>query len=181
MVFSYSHLTVEPSTILASRIMRAHDNPSPPPQDLAHPGIHYVPGKDGQFPLPDVSVPPSPFRPINLLERLNQLSNPSLGPLSGPRTPTLGARPDISESGITTPRGFMSSKSFAPYIAPVPMRSTPHEDLASADTIPSLSTQRTVDELHPPSSQHVCEPADLVNDAVIDLPSQPVANYVNRR
>ena len=171
----YYHSAVEPSTALANRIMRAHDNPSPPPQDPAHPGINYVPGIDGQFPPPGVSVPPSAFRPINLLERLNQFSDPSFDPPCTPRSPTLGIRPDISESGIILPRGFISPESSSPFITSVPMKSTPHEDLASADTIPSSSTQCTVDDPPSRSSQHVCEPGNLLDDTVIDPSSPPVA------
>ncbi|KAL4074454.1 hypothetical protein V8B97DRAFT_1689036 [Scleroderma yunnanense] len=66
----------EPSSVLASKIMRAFDNPSPPPRNHTYPASDYAPGKDGQFPLLSVSVPPSPFRSINLFERLNQLAAP---------------------------------------------------------------------------------------------------------
>ncbi|KAG1853702.1 hypothetical protein DFJ58DRAFT_728097 [Suillus subalutaceus] len=63
----------EPSSVLASRIMRACDNPSPPPR--AHPTIYFgLVTRDGRTPFPDISAPPSPFRPINLRERLSQLS-----------------------------------------------------------------------------------------------------------
>jgi hypothetical protein len=164
---SYYHSAIEPSTVLANRIMQAHDNPSPPPQDLAHLDINYVPRADGPFSPPGVSVPPSAFRSINLLERLNQFSDPLFEPPRSPRTPTLGIRLDISESGIIPPRGFISSESSSPFITSVPMKSTPHEDLASADTIPSSSTQRTVDDLPSRTSQHVCEPANLVDDAIM--------------
>ncbi|KAH7889713.1 hypothetical protein F5I97DRAFT_1924231 [Phlebopus sp. FC_14] len=60
----------EPSSILASKIMRAHDNPSPPPPNRAHSGTSYITAKDGQFPLLDGSLPSDPFRGINHLERL---------------------------------------------------------------------------------------------------------------
>lgn len=63
----------EPSSALASRIMRACDNPSPPPR--AHPTIYFgLVMRDGHTPFPDISAPPSPFRPINLRERLSQFS-----------------------------------------------------------------------------------------------------------
>ncbi|KAG2132496.1 uncharacterized protein EDB93DRAFT_901276 [Suillus bovinus] len=63
----------EPSSVLASRIMRACDNPSPPPR--AHPTIYFgLVTRDGHAPFPDISVPPSPFRPINLREGLSQFS-----------------------------------------------------------------------------------------------------------
>lgn len=63
----------EPSSVLASRIMRACDNPSPPPR--AHPTIYFgLVMRDGRTPFPDISAPPSPFRPINLRERLSQFS-----------------------------------------------------------------------------------------------------------
>ncbi|KAG1756805.1 uncharacterized protein EDB91DRAFT_1076736 [Suillus paluster] len=63
----------EPSSVLASRIMRACDNPSPPPR--AHPTIYFgLLTKDGRTPFPDISAPPSPFRPINLRERLSQFA-----------------------------------------------------------------------------------------------------------
>ncbi|KAG1890974.1 hypothetical protein F4604DRAFT_1913787 [Suillus subluteus] len=63
----------EPSSVLASRIMRACDNPSPPPR--AHPTIYFgLVTRDGRTPFPDISAPPSPFRPINLRERLSQFS-----------------------------------------------------------------------------------------------------------
>ncbi|KAG2144986.1 hypothetical protein BD769DRAFT_942915 [Suillus cothurnatus] len=63
----------EPSSVLASRIMRACDNPSPPPR--AHPTIYFgLVMRDGHTPFPDISAPPSPFRPINLRESLNQFS-----------------------------------------------------------------------------------------------------------
>ncbi|KAG6376132.1 hypothetical protein JVT61DRAFT_2106 [Boletus reticuloceps] len=165
----------EPSTALASRIIRAHDNPSPPPQDLVHPGINYVPGKDGQFPLPSVSVPPSPFRPINLLERLNQFSEPLSDPPRSSRTSTLAVQSDISGSGPVPPYGSISPEPSSPFIASVPMKSTLHEDLASAVTIPLSSTHFIVNDLPSRSSQHVCEPNNLVNDAVTDLSSQPIA------
>lgn len=156
--------------MLANRIIRAHDNPSPPPQDLAHPGINYVPGKDGQFPVFDESAPPSPFRRINLLERLNQHSDPSFDSSCSLRTPTLGDRPEISEPGIIPPRGFILPESCSPFVTSVPMKSAPHEDLASADTIPSLSTQCTVDDSPSRSSQHVYEHANVLDDAGIDTP-----------
>lgn len=66
----------EPPSVLATKIMRAFDNPSPPPRGRIYPGSDYIPAKDAQFPLLDVSVPPSPFRSINLFERLNQLAAP---------------------------------------------------------------------------------------------------------
>lgn len=63
----------EPSSVLASRIMRACDNPSPPPR--AHPTLYFgLMMRDGHTPFPDISAPPSPFRPINLRERLSQFS-----------------------------------------------------------------------------------------------------------
>lgn len=62
--------------MLATKIMRAFDNPSPPPRGRIYPGSDYIPAKDAQFPLLDVSVPPSPFRSINLFEKLNQLAAP---------------------------------------------------------------------------------------------------------
>lgn len=161
--------------MLANKIIRAHDNPSPPPQDLAFPGINYVPGKDGQFPLPGVSAPPSPSRPINLLERLNQPSDPPFDPSCSLRSPTLGDQLEISGPGIISPRGFISAESRSPFATSVSMEGTPHADLASADTIPSSSTQCTVEEPPSGSSQHVCEPANLVDDAEIHLSSQPVA------
>jgi hypothetical protein len=53
--------------------MRACDNPSPPPR--AHPTIYFgLMMRDGHTPFPDISAPPSPFRPINLRERLGQSS-----------------------------------------------------------------------------------------------------------
>ncbi|KAG1731899.1 hypothetical protein EDB19DRAFT_1912286 [Suillus lakei] len=67
------HDLPEPSSVLASRIMRACDNPSPPPR--AHPTIYFgLVMKDGRTPFPDISAPPSPFRPINLREGLSQFS-----------------------------------------------------------------------------------------------------------
>ena len=66
----------EPSSVLATRIMRAFDNPSPPPRGRTYTDSEYIPVKDAQFPLLDVSVPPSPFRSVNLFERLNQLAAP---------------------------------------------------------------------------------------------------------
>ena len=150
--------------MLANRIIRAHDNPSPPPQDLAHPGVNYVPGKDGQFPVP---IPPSPFRPINLLERLNQFSDPLFDPPPCPRTPALGVRPEIAEFGIIPPHGSILPES-SPFITSVPTKRTSHGDLASADAIPSSSTQCTVNGLPSRSSHDVCEPADIVDDIVID-------------
>ena len=53
--------------------MRASDNPSPPPR--THPTNYFnLVMKDGRVPFPDVSAPPSPFRPINLRERLDQFA-----------------------------------------------------------------------------------------------------------
>lgn len=53
--------------------MRACDNPSPPPR--AHPTLYFgLVMRDGRTPFPDISAPPSPFRPINLRERLSQFS-----------------------------------------------------------------------------------------------------------
>ncbi|KAI6109176.1 hypothetical protein EDD16DRAFT_47430 [Pisolithus croceorrhizus] len=66
----------EPSSVLASKIMRAFDNPSPPPQRRVHTDIQYTPGRNSRFPLLDASAPPSPFRAINLFEKLNQLAEP---------------------------------------------------------------------------------------------------------
>ncbi|KAF8136339.1 hypothetical protein EV363DRAFT_1319349 [Boletus edulis] len=169
----------EPSTVLASRIMRAHDNPSPPPQDLVHPGINYVPGKDGQFPLPSVSVPPSPFRPINLLERLNQFSEPLSDPPRSSRTSTLAVQSDISESGTVPPCGSISPEPSSPFIASVPVKSTLHEDLASAVTIPLSSTHFIVNDLPSRSSQHsitVSSPESVVPSSP---PTQAVDSSLN--
>ncbi|KAI6108962.1 hypothetical protein EV401DRAFT_392972 [Pisolithus croceorrhizus] len=66
----------EPSSVLASKIMRAFDNPSPPPQRRVHTDTQYTPGRSSRFPLLDASAPPSPFRAINLFEKLNQLAEP---------------------------------------------------------------------------------------------------------
>jgi len=86
----------EPSSVLASRIMRASDNPSPPPR------THLVlVMQNGRTPFPDISAPPSPFRPINLRERLDQFVAAER-PLS-PGTPTLQAsnhqHPPLQDSG----------------------------------------------------------------------------------
>ncbi|OAX44630.1 hypothetical protein K503DRAFT_764836 [Rhizopogon vinicolor AM-OR11-026] len=63
----------EPSSVLASRIMRASDNPSPPPRP--HPTVSFgLVMNNGRTPFPDISPPPSPFRPINLRERLDQFA-----------------------------------------------------------------------------------------------------------
>ena len=173
--FAYHHSVLEPSTVLANRILRASDNPSPPPQDLAHPGVNYVPGRDGQFPFHGVSAPPSPFRPINLLERLNQLSDPPFDPSRSFSTLTSGDRTDILESSIHPPRGFISPESCSAFVTSVPIKSVPHEDLESADTFPSTSTQYTVNNLPPRSSQRVCEPGNFAEDGGINLSSQPIA------
>ncbi|KAI6039055.1 hypothetical protein EDC04DRAFT_2688871 [Pisolithus marmoratus] len=79
----------EPSSVLASKIMRAFDNPSPPPQRRVHTCTEYTPGKDGRFPSLDTPAPPSPFRAVNLLERLNQLAEPLAGAtFPSPRRPS---------------------------------------------------------------------------------------------
>src|SRR5258708_36612901 len=53
--------------------MRASDNPSPPPRP--HPTVYFDPVmSNGRTPFPDISPPPSPFRPINLRERLDQFA-----------------------------------------------------------------------------------------------------------
>ncbi|KAG8217499.1 hypothetical protein J3R82DRAFT_5647 [Butyriboletus roseoflavus] len=167
----------EPSTVLANRIIRAHDNPSPPPQDLVHPDINYVPGNDGRFPLPGVSTPPSPFRPINFLERLNQLSDPPFDPSPSLRSPTLGDRPEISGPGIIS---FISPESCSPFATCVPMKSAPHEDLESADTIPSPSTQYTVEDPPSGSSQHLIIVANSLDSEVLSSPqTQPVDSSLN--
>ncbi|KAI6036601.1 hypothetical protein BKA83DRAFT_4165227 [Pisolithus microcarpus] len=78
----------EPSSVLASKIMRAFDNPSPPPQRRVHTDIQYTPGRNSRFPLLDASAPPSPFRAINLFEKLNQLAEPLVeGPTASPTHP----------------------------------------------------------------------------------------------
>ncbi|KAF8447980.1 hypothetical protein L210DRAFT_3527609 [Boletus edulis BED1] len=169
----------EPSTVLASRIIRAHDNPSPPPQDLVHPGINYVPGKDGQFPLPSVSVPPSPFRPINLLERLNQFSEPLSDPPRSSRTSTLAVQSDISESGTVPPCGSISPEPSSPFIASVPMKSTLHEDLASAVTIPLSSTLSIVNDFPSRSSQHSITVSSLESVVPSSPPTQAVDSSLN--
>ncbi|KIK31228.1 hypothetical protein PISMIDRAFT_20616 [Pisolithus microcarpus 441] len=79
----------EPSSVLASKIMRAFDNPSPPPQRRVHTDIQYTPGRNSRFPLLDASAPPSPFRAINLFEKLNQLAEPLVeGPTASPTHPS---------------------------------------------------------------------------------------------
>ena len=155
----------EPSTVLVNRILRAHDNPSPPPQDLAHPGIHYVPGKDGQFPSHAIIAPPSPFRRINLLERLNHLSDPPFDPSRNLSTPAPGDRADASRSSMPPPRGSTVSalESFSPFAISVSMKSAPHENLAPVDT----SNQLTVNSLPPCSFQHAGTADDVeVNTSV---------------
>lgn len=57
------HPIIEPSSVLASRIIRAHDNPSPPPRAQHLPSFAPSPLKDASFPVidssesPDVDIP----------------------------------------------------------------------------------------------------------------------------
>ncbi|KAI6005958.1 hypothetical protein EDD15DRAFT_2359080 [Pisolithus albus] len=104
----------EPSSVLASKIMRAFDNPSPPPQRRVHTDIQYTPGRNSRFPLLDASAPPSPFRAINLFEKLNQLAEPLVeGPTASPTRPS----PLVLENTTQAPDAYtlqpdlMSSKS----------------------------------------------------------------------
>lgn len=120
-------------------------------------------------------MPPSTFRPINLLERLNQCLDPSFDATRTPRIPTLGVRPGISEPGASPPNDFISSESSSPFIT-----SLPHEDLESTEAVPSSFTQYTVGDL-PIPSQHVCEPANFVDDVVIDVFSNLSLDYMDSR
>lgn len=167
--------------MLANRILRAHDNPSPPPQDVAHHVIDYITGKGDQFPSQDVSAPPSPFRPINLLERLNQSSDPLFGPPHSLSSSGSGDRPDASDSSILPPRGFPPSEPCSPSFTPVPMKGAAHEDLVPIGMFPSSPTQYTVDGLPSRPSQHVCEPPDFADDAGVNLPSQPAAGLYGQQ
>ncbi|KIO13346.1 hypothetical protein M404DRAFT_571455 [Pisolithus tinctorius Marx 270] len=91
----------EPSSVLAGRIMRAFDNPSPPPQRRMHTGVEYTPGKGRQFPLLDASAPPSPFRTVNLLERLNQLAEPMMPSSPFRPSPLVLESKTIPASGVS--------------------------------------------------------------------------------
>lgn len=172
---TYHHSVLEPSTVLASRILRASDNPSPPPQNPAHPRDNYVPEKDGHFLSHGVSVPPSPFRPINLLERLNQLSVLPFDSSRTLSTPASGDRPNTSESSIRPPRGFVSPESCSQFVASVSMKGALREDLGFTDTRPSSSNHYTVDDFPPRSSQRACEPANFADNAKMNPSSQPTA------
>lgn len=75
--------------------MRASDNPSPPPR--AHPTIYLgLMVNNGRTLAPDISAPPSPFRPINLRERLDQFAAPErvLSP-EPPATQASNEQPDL--------------------------------------------------------------------------------------
>ncbi|KAG9318463.1 hypothetical protein JVU11DRAFT_554 [Chiua virens] len=156
----------EPSSMLASRILRAHDNPSPPPQDPAHPGINYTPGKVSQFPLLGLSVPPSPFRPINILEGLNQFSDPMFGPSRPVQTPPADHPPEISDSR-TTPKGSFTSPEYrSPVVTNVSTECASHVKLVLAELIPSSSPQRAVDDIPSQSSQHLITGASSVGISI---------------
>ncbi|KAF9227944.1 hypothetical protein BS17DRAFT_746939 [Gyrodon lividus] len=144
----------EPSSVLASKIMRAQDNPSPPPQHRAHPGINYMPGKDGQFPPLDISVPPSPFRTINLFERLNQLAAPPFESLCGPPTLTLGdSPPQIFKPSNVSQLDLISFESGPPPAVSFPTeRTLPVAANISRSMTP---TQSTVDDLLSQSPERV--------------------------
>ncbi|KIJ69444.1 hypothetical protein HYDPIDRAFT_36506 [Hydnomerulius pinastri MD-312] len=138
-----------PQDVLASRIMRAHDNPSPPPQNRAHPGINYVPGKDGQFPMLDISVPPSPFRAINLFERLNQSAAPPFEP--SPGSPNLSpgdpAPRSLAVANISQ-QDLISFESCSTPAVSFPADPKSREDPAADSSTRILpSTQSTVDDL----------------------------------
>ncbi|KIL00419.1 hypothetical protein PAXRUDRAFT_8226 [Paxillus rubicundulus Ve08.2h10] len=138
----------EPSSVLASKIMRAQDNPSPPPQHSAHPGINYVPGKDGQFPLLDISAPPSPFRAINLFERLNQLTAPPFEPLRGSPALALGnPPPELPKPGNISQPDLISFESCSPSAISLPEHTQSAAPAALHTNHNMSSTHSTVDDL----------------------------------
>lgn len=101
--------------------MRAFDNPSPPPQRRPYSGVNYTPGKDGLFPIVQITVPPSPFRTVNLFERLNQLAAPLDNasplryfgdPVSSSHSGTAAELPDVgnaSEQDLSSPKSRIVS------------------------------------------------------------------------
>ncbi|KAF9246538.1 hypothetical protein BU15DRAFT_70618 [Melanogaster broomeanus] len=171
----------EPSSVLASKIMRAHDNPSPPPQHAAHPGINYVPAKDGQFPLLSVLAPPSPFRDINLLERLNRLAAPPFKPLHG--SPTLALSdppPEISKSGKFSQYDLISFESCPTPIASLPTERTQGAVPAAANTSRSMtSTLSTVDDLLSQSPDRVSEPINHTGNSEQEASSSKLVSEMH--
>jgi hypothetical protein len=128
--------------------MRAQDNPSPPPQHSAHPGINYVPGKDGQFPLFDISAPPSPFRAINIFERLNQLTAPPFEPLRGsPALPLGNLPPEIPKPGNISQPDLISFESCSPPAVSLPERTQSGAPAVAHTSRSMSSTHSTVDDL----------------------------------
>ncbi|KAH7916067.1 hypothetical protein BJ138DRAFT_1053698 [Hygrophoropsis aurantiaca] len=143
----------EPSSVLASRIMRAHDNPSPPPRqqnDLdSHDSL-----VNRRFPLMDAYPPPSPFRSINLHERLNQLSAPASEYSLQPRQ----APPTLDGAFVDSPNNRSQ------------------QDLMSFDSIPTSEEISTPQDFSDMSESHIPTAKGSMHTTVDDLLSQSPAH-----
>ncbi len=193
----------EPSSILASRIMRAHDNPSPPPQ-----GIDGDASLGKEFPVfPSVDVLESPMLPLRSLfggpESPSQVplppsSSPILTHLPSPIPATPSAR-DISQPDLisfdsfsntpagpsvpacatslldSSPAGSSFSEGEHATIAPSPLRNV---ESANADLEPETfnEEQYVVDALIP-TDENSTIPIASTSTAVqepVDNPPTPV-------
>ncbi|PBK78130.1 hypothetical protein ARMSODRAFT_1077731 [Armillaria solidipes] len=193
----------EPSSVLASRIMRAHDNPSPPPQGIDGDAS---PGKEFSI-FPSVDVLESPMLPLRSLfggpEYPNQVPPPPPSPpiltnLPSP-IPTTPSVRDISQPDLisfdsfsntpagpsvpacstslldSSPAGSLFSEGEQAAIAPSPLRNV---ESANADLEPEIFSeeQYVVDTLIP-TDENPTIPIASTSTAVqepVDNPPTPV-------
>ena len=101
--------------------MRASDNPSPPPRPHTTVSFDLV-MKDGQTPFPDISAPPSPFRPINLRERLDQFTAAecALSPEPRPEASSDQHLPLQDSNGVISQPDLMSFESCSALVKMLP-------------------------------------------------------------
>ncbi|KAK0210736.1 hypothetical protein DFS33DRAFT_318098 [Desarmillaria ectypa] len=185
----------EPSSVLASRIMRAHDNPSPPPQDVDGDA---PPGKSFSV-FPSLDVFESPIQPLrNLFYRPESSSQvPLLPPFPPvlthlpspiPVTPSAGdiSQPDLIsfDSFSNTPAGpsvppcsislldsspaiSLFSEGQGAAIAPSPLRNV---ESANADldqeTFSNTSEERDVADALIPTDENPAVPIASTSTAV---------------
>ncbi|KAG0707786.1 hypothetical protein DFH29DRAFT_895353 [Suillus ampliporus] len=143
----------EPSSVLASRIMRACDNPSPPPR--AHPTIYFgLVMKDGRTPFPDISAPPSPFRPINLRERLSPFAETEHA--LSPEPPQLQAS-NYQHSPLQDSAGNISQPDLISFEScPALVKTLPTESSAEGHSggYPVQTLSSSIDDLLSQSPEH---------------------------
>ncbi|KAK0459708.1 uncharacterized protein EV420DRAFT_1675421 [Desarmillaria tabescens] len=165
----------EPSSVLASRIMRAHDNPSPPPQGVDRDSS---PGKS--FPIfPSLDVFESPIQPLrNLFEPPSQVplspsSPPILTHLPSP-IPMTPSPKDISQPDLISFDSFSNTPAgpSVPACSTSLLDSSPAGSLFSEgerDTIvpsPLRNVESANDNLEQEALSNSSEEQDVVNALV---------------